>query len=238
AYQRKFQEVSSTVKKTNIIKMVKRNSSSLVPLEKHYCRASSKMRQYLPSHLSISKLCAAYNNNATSEFKVPYSYFYEPKDKIASAVYHRLNNTNFVKSSVVRLFADGFPVGVPIKKNKICDFYHELSIISPVVGAVFFRSAVKGSFFASSTSLLASFSRCFALFACNSCLYVFLSFAARSQVDQRCIAVGGFCDVCFEVPCNDDVSVLSCLGNDFYHNFHKHCVFYCHLWIHINAYDN
>nr|CAD7460410.1 unnamed protein product [Timema tahoe] len=56
---------------------VKSYIESLVPLEKHYCRASSKTKQYLPSYLSISRLSEKYNENVPTELKVPYSYFYE-----------------------------------------------------------------------------------------------------------------------------------------------------------------
>lgn len=56
---------------------VKSFIEKIVPLEKHYCRASTKMKQYLPSYLSIVKLNNKYNESSTDELKVPYSYFYD-----------------------------------------------------------------------------------------------------------------------------------------------------------------
>lgn len=54
---------------------VKRFLQFFETLESHYCRGKSK-RQYLPSHLSITHLCEAYNNKVDNdELKIKYEYF-------------------------------------------------------------------------------------------------------------------------------------------------------------------
>lgn len=44
-------------------------------VEKHYCRAKNVHRHYLPSDLSIKKLCDMYNEKSVEDLKVNYEFF-------------------------------------------------------------------------------------------------------------------------------------------------------------------
>ncbi|VVC87681.1 unnamed protein product [Leptidea sinapis] len=72
--------------------------------EPHYCRGNTK-RYYLSSELSINKLWRLYNTQAETIWAE--NSFPKASNQIASAIYHRLQNTDLIGIKTVRLIADG-----------------------------------------------------------------------------------------------------------------------------------